>query len=50
MRWHKQIIIAALLGAAAGGSACGPSVNEIPMPAALMGRCRRKRLGAGRAL
>ena len=38
MRWHKQIIIAALLGAAAGASACGPSVNEIPMPAALMGR------------
>ena len=38
MRWHKQIIIVALLGAAAGASGCGPPVNEVPLPAALMGR------------
>ena len=38
MRRNKHIIIAALLATAPWAWACGPSVTEVPMPPALMGR------------
>ena len=38
MRWQKQIVMAALLATAPFASACGPSVNEVPLPPALIGR------------
>ena len=38
MRWHKKIIIVALLATASCSWACGPSADEVVLPDALLGR------------
>ena len=38
MRWHKKIIIVALLATASCAWACGPSADEVVMPDELLGR------------